>query len=372
MVLGSIGSFAQSATSLRQSFDIQIPWRPMPVVVGGKTYLVYELHLTNFANEDLLLKRIQVLSTSGAVLSDIQDSELKGVIGRVDHVSPTADKLLIPPGVRALAYLSVPLGALRTTRVALKHEIEYQAAGAANPASVQGGEFTANTERAPSIGPPLHGGPWVAVYDTSWERGHRRVPYAVQGSVHIPGRFAIDWSKVDQRGKYFDGDGANVREWYGYGAEVLAVMDSTVAATRDGVAESAVLVKNPARIEPEFAAGNYVALDLGAGHYAFYEHLKPGSIRVKIGDRVRRGSVIGLLGYTGESTGPHLHFHIGDKNSPLGAEGLPYQLEGFNVLGSYPSIETLVKSLPWTPVPRGPDERPRGEFPAPLAVVEFP
>jgi murein DD-endopeptidase len=198
------------------------------------------------------------------------------------------------------------------------------------------------------------------------------VPYAVQGSVHIPGRFAIDWIRVDKKGKYFDGDGASVRDWYGYGAEVLAVADGIVATTRDSVPESAVLVKNPARIEPEYASGNYVALDLSAGHYAFYEHLKPGSIRVKAGDHLHQGSVLGLLGYTGESTGPHLHFHISDNNSPLDAEGLPYQLERFRILGTYPSIETFGKSLPWFSAPAGLDVQPSEEFPAPLTVVNFP
>jgi murein DD-endopeptidase MepM/ murein hydrolase activator NlpD len=52
---------------------------------------------------------------------------------------------------------------------------------------------------------------------------------------------------------------------------------------------------------------NYVALDLDGQHYAFYEHLQPGSVKVKPGDRVRSGQVI-IAGCTGESTGPHLHF----------------------------------------------------------------
>ena len=371
-LLGSNVAIAQSAAPLRQSFDLQIPYHPMPIVIGGKTYLVYELHLTNFAKEDLALKRIEVLDSSGAVLSDFQEAALEGIIGRFDLGAAAADRLLIPPGVRALAYLSVPLSAFPTTPFALNHKIEYQAAGKSDRASVQGGRVTAIIAPPLSIGPPLHGGPWVAVYDTSWERGHRRVPYAVHGAVHFPGRFAIDWSKVDGKGKYFDGDGSNIKDWYGYGAEVLAVVDSTVAAMRDGMPESAILVKNPTRIEPEDAAGNYIALDLGAGRYAFYEHLKPGSIRVKTGEHVRRGSVIGLLGYTGESTGPHLHFHISDNNSPLDAEGLPYRLEPFKMVGVYPSIETLVKSLPWSAVPLGSGVQPSGEFPAPLAVVEFP
>jgi murein DD-endopeptidase len=204
-------------TSLEQSFDLQVPWRPMWVVIGGKKQLVYELHLTNFSSTDLALKRIEVVDSAGAMLSDLQDSELNGIIGRIDRAVGTNDKLLIPPGVRAIAYLSVPLEAFGQQPIALRHRIEYQAPGTSDRASVQGGAFTLNNEPPVSIGPPLRGGPWVAAYNASWERGHRRVLYAVQGSVHIPGRFAIDWVKVDRSGKFFRGDSSNVRDWYGYG-----------------------------------------------------------------------------------------------------------------------------------------------------------
>jgi Peptidase family M23 len=295
---GSGVALSQPSSPLQQSFDIQVPWRPTPVVIGGKMQLVYELHLTNFASVDLSLKRIEVLDSAGVVLSDLKDSDLNGIIGRFDHMAPTTSKLLIPPGVRVLAYLSVQLGTLGAYPITLRHRIEYQAPATSDRASVQGGAFTISTEPPVAVGPPLRGGPWVP--------------------------------------------------------------------------ESATLAKNPARIEPEYASGNYVALDLGAGHYAFYEHLKPASIRVKPKDHVRRGSVIGLLGYTGESTGPHLHFHISDNNSPLNAEGLPYQLQGFKILGAYPSIETFGKSLSWSPALAGSDVKPSGEFPAPLAVVDFP
>lgn len=369
VLFGSSVAFSQS---LQQSFDLQVPWRPIPVLIGGNKLLLYELHLTNFASANLTLKRIQVVDSAGVALSDIGESELAGLIGRIDQPVGAPDKLLVPPGVRVLVYMSVPLGRLGVVPVALSHRIEYQAAAKSDRATVEGGAFTLNTEPLVSIGPPLRGGPWVAIYDPSWERGHRRVPYAISGSVHIPGRFAIDWIKVDKHGKYFDGDGSKVKDWYGYSAEVLAVSDGIVVATRDGMPESATVLKNPARVEPEDASGNYVALDLGAGYYAFYEHLKPGSIRVNVKDHVRRGSVLGLLGYTGESTGPHLHFHVSDNNSPLNAEGLPYELERFKILGSYPSIATFGKSLPWSPAPVGLDRERSREFPAPLVVVSFP
>jgi murein DD-endopeptidase len=149
------------------------------------------------------------------------------------------------------------------------------------------------------------------------------------------------------------------------------VTDSTVAATRNGIAEQSTVVEGEPRAPLEFASGNYIALDLGDGRYAFYEHLKPGSIRVNTGDHVRRGSVIGQLGYTGQSTGPHLHFHVSDHNSPLNAEGLPYGLQKFRILGSYLSPATFGQSLPWTPIGVGIDSERRNELPAAFAVVEF-
>ena len=77
------------------------------------------------------------------------------------------------------------------------------------------------------------------------------------------------------------------------------------------------------------ADGNYVILALGRGRYAFYAHLKPGSLRVERGDRVRAGDVLGLLGNSGSSTGPHLHFHVMNRPSALAADGLPYVFDRF-------------------------------------------
>ena len=60
----------------------------------------------------------------------------------------------------------------------------------------------------------------------------------------------------------------------------------------------------------ESALGNCILLDIGNDIVAFYAHLNPGSIRVKIGDEVKAGDVIGNLGNSGPSTGPHLHFDL--------------------------------------------------------------
>jgi len=84
----------------------------------------------------------------------------------------------------------------------------------------------------------------------------------------------------------------------------------------------------------ETIGGNHVILDLGGGRFTFYAHMQPASLRVKVGEKVRRGQVLGLVGNSGNSTAPHLHFHLTDANSPLESEGLPYVFESFEQLAA--------------------------------------
>lgn len=71
--------------------------------------------------------------------------------------------------------------------------------------------------------------------------------------------------------------------------------------------------------------------------------MKPKSIKVKTGQKVKKGDAIASLGFTGQTTGPHLHFHEADADSPLGAEGIPFVFEQFEILGSYADFGILAK-----------------------------
>jgi hypothetical protein len=354
---------ASAATPLRESFDLQVPTQPMPVAVDGTQRLVYELHLTNFTREPLSPVAIDVLDEKNRVLASFSGTALTSRLARVDGATDAA----IAPGMRGVVYLELALPADALPR-ALSHRIEYRTAGS-DPFVVEGGNVSIDQTKPLVLGAPLRGGPWAAIHSPDWPRGHRRVLYAVDGKARIPGRFAIDWVKLDESGHTAKGDADVVGNAYGYGAEVLAVADAVVAATRDDVAESRSVAAHPKHAIGD-ATGNYVALDLGDGRYAFYEHLKPSSLRVTPGQRVKRGETIALLGFTGDSTGPHLHFHVADANSPLGAEGVPFVFERFEVLGSYPDIGAL-GSKPWIPPTPGQTSRREREMPASNIVVQF-
>jgi hypothetical protein len=215
------------------------------------------------------------------------------------------------------------------------------------------------------IGPPLRGGPWLAANGPAAESGHRRALVPVEGMSAIAQRFAIDWLKVDDSTRSYVGDAARNETHYAEGNDALAIADGVVAATHDGVPENVPGITSRAvPITLETVGGNYVILDIGRGRYAFYAHLKPGSLRVRPGDRVRRGQVVGLVGNSGNSTEPHLHFHLMDGTSPLGAEGIPYVFDAFDVVGR---CRRLIAECT-----RNAPERRTREIPLANQIVRFP
>lgn len=350
-----------AAPAVIQAFDAELPYHPAPVRIGGRQHLIYELHLTNFSSAPLTLDELTVEDgATGVRLLALSGDGLAAALGGVP--SGGTNGLAIAPGVRAVVYLDVPL-----TGSAIPDSLAHNVAvmGKDGAAVIDAGRVQVDTRPLPVLGPPLHGGPWIAVYAPEMERGHRRVVYATAGQATIPGRFAIDWMKADAQGRFDRSDGKTLADSLGYGAEVLAVADAVVAATRDDFTEPLLRADLP-RVPIGDATGNFIALDLGDGRFAFYEHLQPGLL-VKPGDRVRRGQVIARLGLTGQGTSPHLHFHVASHPSPLAAEGLPFLVEGAEVIGRYASIADL-GSGPWQPA-----EQVRGpSMPEANSVVRFP
>lgn len=339
---------AQEPDPVHQGFHLDVLAAPATAPFPDGDRLVYELHLTSFAAAPVVLTRLEVLDGEGETLAALDDAELDAVLGRVGSSAETGVRELLP-GQRVVAYLGVPAG---TGTEVLQHRVSFQTdreRAAGETVAIEGGVVEIDRRPLPQLGPPLRGGPWVAIYHADWERGHRRAIYAVNGAARIPGRFAIDWMRPPDTGPAL-------------GAEVLAVADAVVAGVRSGMAPR----EGRAPVALADAPGNYVTLDLGDGRYAFYEHLD--DVHVAEGDRVARGDVIGTLGATGQVTGPHLHFHVAGANAHLDAEGLPYALDGYRMLGAYDGIEEFGAGEAWTPAV---SETAGPSFPPALAVVEF-
>ena len=101
----------------------------------------------------------------------------------------------------------------------------------------------------------------------------------------------------------------------GHACDVIAVADGEVVYVQDGV---------PGYDDEVYTAGNYVRIKHESGVYSRYLHLVNGSIKVKVGQKVKAGAVLGTEGNTGYSMGTHLHFDINDGNGYV--DPLPYLL----------------------------------------------
>lgn len=356
-----------ATAQVNQALDMQVAETPDIVRIGAADQLVYELHLTNFASVPIRLDQLVVKAGDKRTpLKSYAGDELAKAIGLVGPAE--ADARIIPPGRRAVVYINAPVAA-DLARGVISHELTLAKVGADGASfTISGGTATPEAAALPRLSPPLRGGPWVAVYDPGMERGHRRVFYATEGSATLPGRFAIDFMKVDTSGKRSSGDADIPANHHGFGAEVLAVADGTVVAIRDDVPDPATILGRP-RPGIADASGNFVMLDIGGGRIATYEHMKQGA-PVKVGDHVKAGQVVGFLGFTGQASAPHLHFHLADRPSILGAEGQPYVVTSLTRLGQYATIDSFSRGETWPPTDRS--ETVRDSFPPPNLVVRFP
>jgi hypothetical protein len=118
-------------------------------------------------------------------------------------------------------------------------------------------------------------------------------------------RFAFDFVGVNEEGKTHKGDGKANEDYYAFGREVLAPADGIVTDVIEGVRDNV-----PGSMNPYSGLGNAVFIQHREYEVSVLAHLKLGSITVKVGDKVKKGQVIGLCGNSGNSSEPHLHYHL--------------------------------------------------------------
>lgn len=355
----------QAPPPIVPSVDLAVPIAPIPFRQGDRDQLAYELHITNFQQVDAVVTAVRVEGPRG-VLGEYRDAELGRRLTRPglrnDHPTPH----ILAPGMRAVVNIWMPMGNGIAAPGSIRHAVDLtlQRKDAPVSVTVAGAPVDVSTTPVLILDPPLKDGQWVAIYDPLLKGGHRTAIYAVDGKARIPGRFAIDFIALPPGGMLVRDPALRARA-NGFGTDVIAVADGTIVAAVDGIADDL-----PQPVAPAMASGNYIAIDLGAGRFAFYEHLKQGSLKVRTGQRTRRGDVIASLGSSGStSIGPHLHFHVADANATLSAEGMPFVFRNFTVLGEFASIDALHNGERWVPAQLA---RPAVQSrPSPNAVISF-
>jgi hypothetical protein len=297
----------------------------------GRAHLVYELWLSNFSSGDVTVKQVDVVGDGKA----LEALDAAAVATRLQAAGQRVSAGTMPKGSQGLLFLHVTLGPGAVVPGQLSHRIVLRAEAA--PPGMQemtetGGVVTVDRAVVARIGPPLSGDGYISADSCCDATRHTRAAMPVNGRVWVAQRYAVDWEQTDAQGRIYVGPQDKLESYAIFGKPVLAVADAVVASVVDGRPEQTP-GKYPTNIPLEQADGNCVILDLGGGRFAMYAHMQPGSIRVRKGDRVKLGQAIGLVGDSGNSVVPHLHFQVMAGNSSLSANGLPYEISAFRVTG---------------------------------------
>ncbi|HZO06051.1 MAG TPA: M23 family metallopeptidase, partial [Solirubrobacterales bacterium] len=182
-------------------------------------------------------------------------------------------------------------------------------------------------------------------------------------------RFAIDFVQLTPANRLVDGPIDMLTSYPYFGATIYSASKGKVVGVVDGIPETPAGTF-PKNIGAAEAGGNHIVVDMGGGRYAFYAHLQPGSAMVKVGQRVQAGQPIGRLGNSGNSDGPHLHFHVMDGPSPLASDGVPYRFTRFSVRGTVTNLVPLTEGAVAAIDPQPTGTRAR-MLPLDLQIVDF-
>lgn len=327
--------------------------QPNPVLGSdGRYHIVYELQITNVTSLLWQINSVEILDANSSDVFAVFSGE--EVMNKIQTIGTRSAVNQLEPEQSGIVFLTFSVGSVEEIPANLTHRLKITVPGGipdgfANFAGIPPGsdeytEFTGRTGVNPPnailLGPPLKGDNWVAADGCCTAVRHIRGYNAVNGKIFFAQRFAIDWEKLNDDKRIFVGDPLDVTNYFAYGEEVLAVGDATVVVVVNGF-EDQVPGQLPPGITLAEADGNHVVLDLGGGRFALYAHLIKDSITVEVGEQVTRGQVLGLLGNSGNTTAPHLHFHVMDSPSSLGSNGLPYMYDKYELIEMSASTEAF-------------------------------
>lgn len=287
--------------------------------------------MTNVLAQEMTLTSLVVLDRDVSLLK-LSGDQLADSTRIIGTKTPTTK---IGPAQSAVVWLDLALDEDATVPARLVHAIGLSLPDPKPP--LFPATMTINiapvevTKRVPVvISPPLTGPNWLDGSGCCDMGPHRMALNPIDGQLWAAERFAIDYVQLDSDGRESHGDPTKLESYPAFGSDVRAVADGLVVAVVDGLPEQ-IPGKVPAGLSLDQYPGNHIVQDLGGGNFALYAHLKTGTVAVTPGARLSAGQVIGAVGNTGNSSSPHLHFHVMSTADPLRSDGLPFVYTEFRL-----------------------------------------
>jgi hypothetical protein len=345
---------------------------PAPIVQYGSTQLVYEMLVTNFSKNPYVFDAIQ--AKAGEMQSKFDGTELAAMINHLGMAAPQdspADRT-IAAGRSVMIFFMLDLGKKKAPST-IEHSLRMiDNRGAAHDVAIA--PLPVLDEAPIVIAPPLRGD-WIAgdAVNNGPDAAHRRAVLIEDGHAWLAQRYAIDWVQyqtVDGVRTTWKGPEDQNDSYFCYNQPIYSVAAGKVVDVADGLPENVPHSgKYAVAIDADNAAGNHAVVEIAPHRYVLYAHMRPGTVRVKTGDRVRLGEIIGLVGNTGSSTEPHLHIHIDDQPSFLAGNGVPYEFTQGDESGPVDANVSSPGAISFGTI--GPQHPFRNDYPANNALVTF-
>lgn len=175
-------------------------------------------------------------------------------------------------------------------------------------------------------------GEWFVV----WGGDTKELNYHVESDAQ---KNAFDFIIKDKNGKSYKTDGQTNDDYYAFGKELIAPCDGEIVLVVDGIKDN-----KPGELNPIYIPGNTVIIKTENNEYLFFAHFKQNSIRVKQRQKIKQGELLGLCGNSGNSSEPHLHFHIQDVENMNIATGVKCYFEEIYVNGEIKKDYSPIKN----------------------------
>ena len=301
----------------------------------GKDHVEYELLVVNAVEQRVTLTSLTILDPAAKELTRIDGPVLVAATQTLLDKKPVTE-IPASAAVSVDVDLIVPSG---TAPERVTNRLEYRVAPGTStavfvdPPVIDGPEVAINRRPATVIKPPLKGDGWLATTACCTPNLHRDLRIVVDGRrIETAETFAVDWALLEGD-RVYEGKGTTNEQFYAYGADVFAVADWTVVSVQDGKPDATPNKLMTPKTLSDFG-GNQVMLEIAPKVYAVYGHLQPGSLQVKIGDRVKVGATLAKIGNTGPSFGPHVHFGLLNRPDIFTGRSLPFVIDIYTLAGT--------------------------------------
>ncbi len=177
--------------------------------------------------------------------------------------------------------------------------------------------------------------PFKDEWTVIWGGDTKELNYHVESPAQ---KNAFDLVITDSQNKSYKTNGSTNEDYYAFGKELYAPCDAEVVLVVDGINDN-----KPGIMNPVYIPGNTVILKTSNKEYLFFAHFKQYSIKVKPGQKLKQGDLLGLCGNSGNSSVPHIHYHmqnVEDINTATGVKSYFDQLQvNGKVMNDYSPIK---------------------------------